>query len=163
MKALYWFIGIIAALVLIFATFTDALVFNYIFQTPPLLCICIWIGYALLDAIWEAMYFTLKARNSMLDKINEHPMFMLQRGLVLVLIGYILQAFYPCFLLCLMFPFVHDGMYYLVRDMLDSSYPQRWIARPKKSTAIFDIVFQYPLVRIISFAVAVALYIKLYI
>lgn len=162
MKILYWFIGIMTALVLIFATFTDEFVFNYIFQTPPLLCICIWIGYALLDAIWEAMYYVLKARNSMLDKYNEHPMFMVQRGLVLVLIGYILKQFYPCFLLCFMFPFVHDGMYYLIRDILDRSYPMRWIARPKKSTAVFDIVFQYPWVRVVSFVAALTLYIYHY-
>lgn len=162
MKIFYGIVFSIAVMVLIFATFTDELAFNYIFKQPALLSIMIWILYAIFDGIREALYFTLKARNPMLDYINEHPMFMMQRGLVLVLIGYILQQFYPCFLLACMFPFVHDGMYYLFRDILDNSYPQRWIAQPKKPTAIFDIVFKYPLVRIITFAIAFTLYIYHY-
>lgn len=133
--------------------------FNLIFDNKWLLCLLVWNIYALIEARREAMYFSLKSRSRLLDKYNEHPMFSLQRGLALVLIGSILNQFWPVILLALMFPFIHDGFYYYLRDNLDSAYPKRWLANPKKSTAFFDIVFRYPLVRILVFIGSLITYI----
>lgn len=154
---------IVCALTYSLISHSDDLLFNWIFKTPWLLCLLVWNLYALLDARREALYFTAKARYPGLYEYTDHSYFFIQRGMVLILMGFILQRFYPLFLLAGMFPFMHDGFYYLLRDNLDNSYPKRWIAKPKKSTAMFDVVFKYFIVRLLIFLLSLGLYLYLYI
>lgn len=124
--------------------------FNYIFSKGWLLCLIISLLYPLFQAWREALYFSLKAANPKFDDVNEHPFFAIERGLVYILMGFILQSWSAVYL-ALLFPFLHDGFYYYLRNNTDGVYPKRWLDQPKKSTALLDKIFKYPLVRTVVF------------
>lgn len=124
--------------------------FNYIFSKGWLLCLIISILYPLFQAWREALYFSLKATNPKFDDINEHPFFSVERSFVYILMGFILQSWSTLYLV-LLFPFLHDGFYYFLRNNIDGVYPKRWLDQPKKSTAFWDKIFKYPLVRTVVF------------
>jgi hypothetical protein len=114
-------------------------------------------GYAVLEGIREAWYFYMKHDAG--GKIpttmpqNEHPYFAAQRGFVIgmatiitvynsgVVVGTSGSSVVLCgvlylFSLCAMFPFLHDGAYYLKMDQINPGiYPKRWTAQSYKSNA----------------------------
>lgn len=136
--------------------------FNYIFLKGWLLCLIIALIYPLFQAWGEALYFSLKATNPKFDDINEHPFFAIERSFVYILMGFILQSWSVVYL-ALLFPFLHDGFYYYLRNNTDGVYPKRWFDKPRKSTALLDSVFKYPLVRIIVFIGSLTAYLWMFV
>ena len=120
-----------------------------------------WIIYTLLESLRESFYWEMKSRTSYNKDLDLHPFFALQRGLVILLMC-ILQynngglihslVYFAC--ASLMFPFIHNGMYYTTRNYLDKNlYPKKWFDQSVTSTSKLTYVFT-PLVRTICFIVA---------
>lgn len=102
-----------------------------------LICsVILWVAYSLMEGAREARYFDA---NPKLPKINIYIFFIVQR---LVVLGIIILAtnWLLAVPLILMFPFFHDGMYYLMRNELNNSvYPKRFWDNPSRtSTAVMD-------------------------
>lgn len=122
----------------------------------------IWILYSILEGLREGFYWHFKSgrKNSSLLKPNYlslkvdieiHPLFALQRGLMLLstfgfmyyTIG-LAQGIISSLCLMLIFSFFHNGMYYLVRNKLNKSiYPLRWMDQSTESTAKMTKIMTY--------------------
>lgn len=81
----------------------------------------------------EAMYwyYVYNGKATRLGKY-EHELWSFIRGVSYIPIFYILftlfswWSFIGMFSILIMFPFFHDGMYYLMRNKFDGSYPKQW-------------------------------------
>ena len=162
MKTLFW-IGLAALCggTTFCYLYTGELLFNYIFNNGWLLCLVIAIIYPFFQAWREALYFSLKATNTKFDDTNEHPYFAIERGLVFILIGCLLQS-WSVFYLAFLFPFLHDGYYYYVRNQVDGIYPKTWMEHPTEIKALTDYIF-YPWVRVGMFIISLVVYLCIYI
>lgn len=103
-----------------------------------MLGVIMWIVFSVLEGVREGLYFDSNPR---LLRFNVHVLFSLQRLTVLVILA--LQYKWWLILILgnmLVFPFFHDGMYYLTRHLLNrDNYPKGFWDNPSKtSTAIMD-------------------------
>lgn len=135
-------------------------------------------GYALLEGIREAWYFYMKfdaggAVPSTMPK-NEHPYFAAQRLFVISCASIItvynsglafgssshavlLEAVLYFASLCLVFPFLHDGAYYMKMDQIRPGiYPRRWVDHSHTSNAKINLDYGD---RLAMFVVGIFLYI----
>jgi hypothetical protein len=111
----------------------------------------IFILYALIEGFREGFYWFFKANSRRQSEFEIHPVFAVQRGLVLVLIALnvfmftdILSASLNFLSNALLFSFFHNGCYYLTRNKLDSKvYPLKWKDDSKTSTALTTKIFTY--------------------
>lgn len=92
--------------------------------------------FSALEGVREAYYFNAYPKQT---KYNIHILFNIQRAVVLVFIT--LYSWWVTVLTCAMlFPFIHDGMYYWTRHYLNPNiYRKGFIDNPSiGSTAILD-------------------------
>lgn len=90
------------------------------------------IVYACADGFSHAILYGRKGDQSF--KWNEHIVFNIARG------SFLLALFLPGNIWTVLsaactFPFFHNGFYYTQRDRIDGSYPKRWWAMTKGSSA----------------------------
>lgn len=89
----------------------------------------------------EAYYYDSEMRTDRPHK-NIHWIYFVQRGIVLMIIGIILNTVLLPIGLAFLFPFVHDGTYYVQRNDLDPRiYPQRFTDHSRTSNAYFEFTF----------------------
>jgi len=109
-----------------------------------LLIYFIWIGYACQEGYNEAIYWS-KLINNNGTPSNEHLKWTIWRSITLIL-GFIstfsilsiwLSLLFALSLI-LIFPFWHDGFYYLKRNKLDNCYPKGFRDFSKTSTSWLD-------------------------
>lgn len=108
------------------------------------LLLALWIGYAVLEGKREANFWHHRVASRDYDyfkHIDRHPMFALQRGMVLLMMSiasyYIWDSIwlvgYGFIMNCLVFSFFHNGMMYLERfKMSKIAYPkveeeEKWV------------------------------------
>lgn len=118
---------------------------NMIVETPVLYCTIIWCFFAVFSGHFEAYYYEHEVKSSFKDNYNEHPLFVAIRLCVFIPL-WILTQWKTAAALFIIFPFFHDGQYYLNRNNLSGIYPRRWFDQSKTSTA-FSTKFLTPLVR----------------
>ncbi len=106
-----------------------------------ILVIFMWISYSIGEGMREAYYYDSEMRTDR-PHSNIHWLFFVQRGIVLIIIGVCLETILlPIALIC-MFPFIHDGVYYMQRNDLDVRiYLKRFTDSSKNSTAYFEFTF----------------------
>jgi hypothetical protein len=132
-----------------------------------------WILYSVFEGFREACYWhhrTHSEHYKFIRKNNIHPVFSLQRTLVLLFVfasannfTTIIGSIIFVFLLLLSFSFFHNGMLYLVRNQLYRIiypnspkkwiYNKRWFEQSTTSTAKTTYIFN-PLNRTIMFIVS---------
>ena len=103
----------------------------------------IWIVFALISGLLEAYYFSA-VYNKVINKASYvHEKFTLVRGLVAVCILYLFtgitwQVLFIGASLMVIFPFFHDGVYYMTRNKLDGVYPLGFRDHSTTSDAKFN-------------------------
>lgn len=118
-----------------------------------LVTLFIWIAYCIIEGFREGYYWHYKNKGDDGNKYEIHPIFSVQRSLVLSLIGLLtllsfnklsglligvsfLKAGLFVFSLMLIFSFIHNGMYYTTRNILDKKiYNLKWKDQSSTSTA----------------------------
>ncbi len=141
-----------------------------------------WILYSLIEGYREGYYWHYKMNStdfSETQKDDLHPIFSLQRGVVLLLLFFsltlMLNILGSTLILignALIFSFIHNGIMYATRNSLsikmnpdDKSkwiYNKKWLAMSKTSTAKLT-RFMTPINRVILFLIGVGCYIYAYI
>ena len=117
-----------------------------------LIVIAIWITYAVYEGKREAYYYQLVAVMGVI-RPNIHWIYALQRGLFLVVIGLGLWSITIPIALAFIFPFFHDGFYYMkYNDLLPTVYKKRFIDQSTTSTAVME--FNW-VTRCVMFAIGV--------
>ena len=116
-----------------------------------LLILALFILYSVIEGIREGLYYDLKYKTTKGD-LGEHTLFTVQRC-VFVLFMFSLSflinsnpiyTLIETFFIILMFPYFHDGAYYMTRNNANSDiYKKRWRDNSITSTAKFEI--KYPL------------------
>lgn len=106
----------------------------------------IWILYAILEGKREGIFWHHRVRSSdyiSFKAIDRHALFMIQRGLVLIVSGiaayYISEsiwlALYIFVMNCLVFSFFHNGMMYRERNemtrIVNPDKPNMWVYRKR--------------------------------
>lgn len=101
----------------------------------------VWIAYSLIEGCRESYFWHFKATSREDLKVELHPLFSLQRGLVAGLIFLLLPYGYLVNLLhvvcmSLIFSFFHNGSYYTGRNKINPQiYPLKWRDESTTSTA----------------------------
>lgn len=133
------------------------------------LILLIWILYALIEGKREAIFWHHRIHSTdykIFKSIDRHPLFMLQRGLFLLVIGitfyYITDniwwALYFIGMNSLIFSFFHNGSLYTERHQMDKKvhpmkgkwvYPKKWWDQSTTSTAVLT-KFMNPISRTIQ-------------
>ncbi len=110
----------------------------------------VWVIYSMLEGLREGFFWHFKANTKKDCQFELHPIFALQRGIVLSLIGLLLFnsiGFYsiPSVLsMMLIFSFFHNGTYYVTRNKLDNSiYKLGWADQSTTSTAKMTKIMNY--------------------
>lgn len=110
----------------------------------------IWILYACIDGFKDGFYWHFKNTSLKNYKFEIHPIFSLQRGIVLLAIGTSLYytigiySLLSTLSMILMFSFFHNGMYYYIRNKLDSNiYKLKWKDQSITSTAKLTKIMTY--------------------
>lgn len=110
----------------------------------------IWIAYSLLEGLREGFYWHFKVNSRRECKFEIHPIFSLQRGLVLsIMCGLMFYTFgwysvINTVSMMLMFSFFHNGSYYCTRHKLDDKlYPKEWRDQSTTSTAKMTKIMTY--------------------
>ena len=103
-----------------------------------------WIIFVLISSIIEAVLFHF---NRFKFKYN-HFVLTLIRGCVCVPLALFSEYLEIFILFCLFtFPFLHDGIYYTFRNLMNKDvYPKRWIDKSKTTTAIISLSFFWRLI-----------------
>lgn len=109
-----------------------------------------WILYSMLEGLREGFYWHFKSHSKKDCDFEIHPIFSLQRGVVLTLIGILLytfigwQSIISVLSMMLIFSFFHNGTYYCTRHKLDESlYPKGWSDQSTTSTAKMTKIMTY--------------------
>lgn len=105
--------------------------------------------WTLLDGYCQAYYYDLYPSEK--KHRNLHPFYVAERVIILTAIWFLIPTRYPlwdCIIfilsLCLIYSFVHNGIYYWTRHKLnDKVYPKTWRDDSEKSTAFFELGFGY--------------------
>jgi len=95
----------------------------------------IWILFVILSSILEALMFHRK-----IFIYNIHIYLTLIRGLVCIPLS-VQNEWLPFLIFCLFtFPFIHDGIYYTTRHLLNKNvYPKMFFDRSTTTTAIISL------------------------
>lgn len=98
----------------------------------------LWGLYAYFEGMREAYYYHLISASSFIRK-NIHWIYFIQRGFILVLIGTLTNSlFLPLSLACI-FPFIHDGSYYITYNKLSpGTYKKGFMDSSTTSTAFLE-------------------------
>ncbi len=106
-----------------------------------LITLVIWIIYSSYEGKREAFYYQVVGIFG-LKRPNIHWMFVIQRTLFLIVIGLFLNSIVIPVSLFIIFPFFHDGFYYMkYNDLYPNIYKRRFEAESDSSTAIFEFSF----------------------
>ena len=106
--------------------------------------------YSSFEGIKEAIMFHYKVLANNKDDNNEHMVFSIQRGSMIIALSLFSYLYYnsivlsSCFGLSLMlgFSFLHNGLYYTVRDMLTKGvYPKHFFDNTHTSNAKMNFGF----------------------
>jgi hypothetical protein len=110
----------------------------------------IWMMYSMLEGLREGFYWHFKSTSKRDCKFEIHPIFALQRGLVLLIIGGLLYYTIGIYSLtsiidmALIFSFFHNGTYYYTRNKLDNNlYQLKWKDQSTTSTAKLTKIMTY--------------------
>lgn len=99
-------------------------------------CFIIWVSFALTTAKLEAYYYAHEMNSHFVDNFNEHTLFNFIRLCVWVPL-WIIAGWKIALCLGAMFPFLHDGMYYVWRNRIQPGlYPKKWFDQSTTSTAL---------------------------
>lgn len=116
---------------------------NFIVETPIVFSCLMWLLFAAFSAIGEAFFEHVIRSNGIELKFNEHLPFTLIRLVFWLLIWRYIEEFLPCFALAAMFPFIHDGVYYITRNKLQpGTYKKGFWDYSLTSGAYFDLIFR---------------------
>jgi hypothetical protein len=112
--------------------------------TIYLFIFALWIVYAIIEGYREAYYYYAMVNTKVVNPKNLHPIFALQRGLIIGSVALfspdLWNGLLMALILSLIFPFFHDGMYYQTRNELDSrTYPKGWWDFSMTSNAVLEI------------------------
>lgn len=107
----------------------------------------IWIIFALLSGLAEAYYFSAVYRKKLKKFEYIHEALTVIRGIVAAVIlyfspGIVWNSLFIGAAFMAVFSWFHNGVYYTVRDILDSVYPERWKAHSTTSTAKTDLNYE---------------------
>lgn len=107
----------------------------------------IWIIFAVIMGFFEAYYFSAIYNHIIKRAKFDHEIFTIFRGIIAALLlyfslGITWSSLFIGAAFMAIFPWFHDGMYYLMRDNLDNVYPERWKAHSTTSTAKFDFNYE---------------------
>lgn len=109
-----------------------------------------WILYSMLEGMREGFYWHFKSNTTKDCQLEIHPIFSLQRGIVLILIVCILFAsigwysIISVLSMMLIFSFFHNGTYYTTRNKLDKRiYLLGWRDQSDTSTARMTKIMTY--------------------
>jgi len=116
-----------------------------------------WILYAMLEGYREGNYWGARKTIFPYIDFHEHKLWSSQRFAVLSIV--IIHINIVVAIACMfVFPFIHDGMYYLRRNMLDPDiYPKGFFDQSTTSTAILTKFFT-PMVRTVCAVIGIAIY-----
>lgn len=108
-----------------------------------IIILAIWIIYSIYEGKREAYYYqAINVFN--LKRPNIHWIYALQRGLFLIAIGVGLSSIIIPISLAFIFPFFHDGFYYMkYNDLLPTTYQKRFIDESTTSTAIMEFSWRW--------------------
>ena len=113
----------------------------------------LWMLYSFFEGMREGFYWHYKSGS---NTYNEHFMWTIQRAIVLIMCC-MYSEWYFVFIAALMFPFLHDGMYYTTRNVLSRGvYPRKWLDQSTTSTAISTKYFT-PKTRTLCFLLGILL------
>jgi hypothetical protein len=109
-----------------------------------------WILYSILEGLREGFYWHFKTNSRKDCNFEIHPIFSIQRGIVLTLIGILLytfigwQSIISVISMMLIFSYFHNGSYYYTRHKLDDRlYVKRWSDQSTTSTAKMTKIMTY--------------------
>ena len=109
-----------------------------------------WILYSMLEGLREGFYWHFKTNSRRDCNFEIHPIFSLQRGVVLTLIGILLytfigwQSIISVVSMMLIFSYFHNGTYYCTRHKLDDRlYEKGWCDQSTTSTAKMTKIMTY--------------------
>lgn len=123
---------------------------GFILNTPEYWGLLCWSSFSYLSARFEAMYYNHEIHSNFLDNNNEHPLLICIRICVLIPLAYLVK-WDVAIAYVFIFPFIHDGSYYKMRNIIDSGiYTKKWFAQSETSTAITTKIFT-PLIRTLFF------------
>lgn len=99
-----------------------------------------WLFYSSIEGMREGFYYSSVYNTRLVyrNNVNLHPVFSVQRAIVLASVSLYYSGWnilYVAVLFALMFPFMHDGAYYVTRKKLDGIYFNGWFDYSKTSTA----------------------------
>lgn len=121
------------------------------------LVLAIWNIYSIYEGKRGAYYYQILGVFG-LNRPNIHWIYALQRGLFLIVIGLYLWSIVIPISLALIFPFFHDGFYYMkYNDLYPVVYPERFKASSTTSTAVMEFNWK---TRCIMFAIGFILFIS---
>lgn len=121
----------------------------------------LWTIFAVLEGTREAHYYDAAVK---MDKLhsNIHWMYLVQRSIVLFVIGITMCTAVLPISLALIFPYIHDGSYYAQRNDLNKDvYRKRFKAESTTSTAFFEFTYKERIVLSITGIFLFILYIVL--
>lgn len=100
--------------------------------------IILWVVYSIFEGKREAYYYHALNLSSA-NHINLHWMYAIQRAIVMVVIGITSMSVLLPVSLAFIFPFIHDGFYYMKRnDLMNWIYKKRFKAESDTSTAVLE-------------------------
>lgn len=127
---------------------------------PHIIILATWIIYSCLEGFREAYYFHNTNVSLHSYKHDLHPFFALQRFcalFMLLALNMSIHTFILCGALMLIFPFFHDGFYYIVRHRLDKDiYSKGFFDDSYTSVAKIELNFYS---RVILFLIGIAIFI----
>ena len=125
----------------------------------------LWILFAILEGYSEGAYWHFKNGKNKYKKTKgkEHSIWTVQRAIVVFFATYLVGNLYYAIIFALVFPFWHDGIYYLTRRALsfeNSTYRKGFWDFSTTSTAYLT-KFNTPLFRTLYFIYGIAMFIYL--
>lgn len=128
---------------------------------PEILIIVSWVLYAVLEGWRDAYFYHYRNTSSHPKNENLHWLYTVERILITVAVFFILPGWFHTGLICMgfifVFPFFHDGMYFLTRHRLDKKvYPFGWADNSYTSQAVWELKF---FERVVGLVIGAALFI----
>lgn len=161
MKDKQWLIvigwGLLVGICELFAVAANEPILNWIIAHPIIWVLLLSWSWAYLEGDREGVCIDAQERAKPNTDVN-HVIFTVQRGMVFMLFASIV-GWANALLLVVMFPFIHDGQYYVKREELNPGvYPYKWF---DQSTTSKDYLTRFftPIIRTALFGLALITYI----